>query len=145
MKLLKLRKQSLYVRTLDAADPNLAWYHKFTSSPGGGDVDDGYVYTNLVWEDDFNTDGAPDNTKWTYDLGTGSNGWGNGESQSYTDDPENVIVEDGSLKITAIKEGANYTSARIKSQGLYEFTYGRVEVRAKLPACTRNLACDLDA
>ena len=41
---------------------------------------------------------------------------------------------DGSLKITAIKEGANYTSARIKSQGLYEFTYGRVEVRAKLPA-----------
>ena len=88
----------------------------------------------MVWEDDFNTAGAPDDTKWTYDLGTGSNGWGNGESQSYTNDSENVIVEDGSLKITAIKEGANYTSARIKSQGLYEFTYGRVEVRAKLPA-----------
>ena len=132
--IIEITETELYVRTLDAADPNLAWYHKFTSSPGGGDVDDGYVYTNLVWEDDFNTDGAPDNTKWTYDLGTGSNGWGNGESQSYTNDSENVIVEDGSLKITAIKEGANYTSARIKSQGLYEFTYGRVEVRAKLPA-----------
>ena len=130
--IIEITETELYVRTLDAADPNLAWYHKFTSSPGGGDVDNGYVYTNLIWEDDFNTAGAPDDTKWTYDLGTGSNGWGNGESQSYTNDSENVIVEDGSLKITAIKEGANYTSARIKSQGLYEFTYGRVEVRAKL-------------
>ena len=47
---------------------------------------------------------------------------------------ENVIVEGGSLKITAKKEGNDYTSARIKTQGLYDFTYGRVEVRAKLPS-----------
>ena len=136
--IIEITETELYVRTLDAVDPNLAWYHKFTSSPGGGDVDDGYVYTNLVWEDDFNTDGAPDSTKWTYDLGTtdifGNVGWGNQEAQSYTDNAENVIVENGSLKITAKKEGGDYTSARIKTQGLYDFTYGRVEVRAKLPA-----------
>jgi len=132
--IIKITETELYVRTLDAADPNLAWYHKFTSSLGGEGNDDDYAYTNLVWEDDFNTDGAPDSTKWTYDLGTGSNGWGNGESQSYTDNPENVIVKDGFLKINAIKEGANYTSARLKSQELYKFKYGRVEVRAKLPA-----------
>ena len=136
--IIEITETELYVRTLDAADPNLAWYHKFTSTPGGGGSDDEYVFTDLVWEDDFNTDGAPDSTKWTYDLGTtdifGNTGWGNQEAQSYTDNAENVIVEGGSLKITAKKEGNDYTSARIKTQGLYDFTYGRVEVRAKLPA-----------
>ena len=136
--IIEITETELYVRTLDAADPNLAWYHKFTSTPGGGDSDDEYVFTDLVWEDDFNTDGAPDSSKWTYDLGTtdifGNTGWGNQEAQSYTDNAENVIVEGGSLKITAKKEGNDYTSARIKTQGLYDFTYGRVEVRAKLPS-----------
>ena len=136
--IIEITETELYVRTLDAADPNLAWYHKFTSTPGGSGSDDEYVFTDLVWEDDFNTDGAPDSTKWTYDLGTtdifGNTGWGNQEAQSYTDNSENVIVEGGSLKITAKKEGNDYTSARIKTQGLYDFTYGRVEVRAKLPA-----------
>ncbi len=90
-------------------------------------------YNNLVWEDDFNTNGAPNAANWTYDLGDG--GWGNGELQSYTNDANNVIVEDGMLKITAIKDaGGNYTSARLKSENLFEFTNGRVEVRAKLPA-----------
>jgi len=136
--IIEITETELYVRTLDAADPNLAWYHKFTSIPGGGDSDDEYVFTDLVWEDDFNTDGTPDSSKWTYDLGTtdifGNTGWGNQEAQSYTDNAENVIVEGGSLKITAKKEGNDYTSARIKTQGLYDFTYGRVEVRAKLPS-----------
>ena len=136
--IIEITETELYVRTLDAADPNLAWYHKFTSIPGGGDSDDEYVFTDLVWEDDFNTDGTPDSSKWTYDLGTtdifGNTGWGNQEAQSYTDNAENVIVEGGSLKITAKKEGNDYTSARIKTQGLYNFTYGRVEVRAKLPS-----------
>jgi len=136
--IIEITETELYVRTLDAADPNLAWYHKFTSTPGGGDSDDEYVFTDLVWEDDFNTDGAPNSSKWTYDLGTtdifGNTGWGNQEAQSYTDNAENVIVEGGSLKITAKKEGNDYTSARIKTQGLYDFTYGRVEVRAKLPS-----------
>lgn len=92
--------------------------------------------TKLVWSDEFDTDGSPSSSNWDYDIGS-NNGWGNGESQYYTSQEDNVIVEDGLLKITARKEnfeGANYTSARIKSQGRYSFTYGKVEIRAKLPS-----------
>lgn len=93
------------------------------------------VAQTTVWSDEFNINGVPDPSKWTYDLGAG--GWGNSELQYYTNRPSNVIVQNGVLKITAIKEsysGSNYTSARIKSQGLYSFTYGRVEISAKLPS-----------
>lgn len=92
---------------------------------------------SLVWSDEFNTDGAPDPAKWGYDIGTGSGGWGNAELEYYTNRPENVIVQGGSLKIKAIKEaynGSAYTSARLLSQNKYAFKYGKVEVRAKLPA-----------
>ncbi len=107
------------------------------SNEGGGEVPDDPEYTNLIFEDDFNSAGAPDDTIWGYDMGTGDNGWGNGEEQYYTDRADNVIVEDGLLKITAKKEtfgGASYTSARLLTQDKLEFTYGKVEVRAKLPA-----------
>ncbi|MCJ7759065.1 MAG: glycoside hydrolase family 16 protein [Gillisia sp.] len=93
-----------------------------------------YGAPDLVWADEFNKDGSPDNTKWGYDLGAG--GWGNNESQHYTDRAENVIVEGGSLKITAKKEayqGSQYTSARMLTKGKFDFKYGKVEVRAKLP------------
>jgi beta-glucanase (GH16 family) len=89
----------------------------------------------LFWSDEFNTDGAPDPSKWVYDLGAG--GWGNGELEYYTSRPENVIIQSGVLKITAIKEnflGSPYTSTRLKSQSKFAFTYGRVDVRAKIPA-----------
>ena len=89
----------------------------------------------LIWSDEFNTDGAPNTAKWGYDIGS-NNGWGNGESQYYTNRSSNVIVQDGLLKITAKKEdyqGSQYTSARLLSKGKFDFTYGRVEVRAKLP------------
>jgi beta-glucanase (GH16 family) len=120
----------LIVRIIQAGD-GFAWYHKFTSTKPTQDAS--YTYNDLVWEDDFNTDGAPDAANWTYDLGAG--GWGNGEAQTYTNSAENVKVEGGSLKITAKSDGSGgYTSARLKSQELYKFTYGRVEVRAKLPA-----------
>lgn len=97
--------------------------------------------TNLVWEDDFNTDGAPDASKWTYDLGNGAGsaagpGWGNNELQYYTDRSENIVVKDGMLHITANREtfmGSNYTSAKILTKGLYETKYGRFEARIKLP------------
>ena len=92
--------------------------------------------TKLVWSDEFDSDGTPLDSKWDYDIGT-NNGWGNGESQYYTTLEDNVKVEDGLLIITAKKEnfeGANYTSARLKSQGRYSFTYGKVEIRAKLPS-----------
>jgi len=93
-----------------------------------------YVAPALVWADEFNTDGGPDNTKWGYDLGAG--GWGNNESQYYTKRSDNVIVEGGFLKITAKKEdyqGSQYTSARMLTAGKFDFKYAKVEVRAKLP------------
>ena len=93
-------------------------------------------FNKLIWSDEFDTDGSPDDTKWGYDIGTGDNGWGNGEKQYYTDRTENVIVEDGYLKITAKREdyeGSEFTSARLKTQGKYDFTYGKLEVKAKLP------------
>ena len=85
----------------------------------------------LIWQDDFNTDGAPDMTKWTYDLGGG--GWGNNELQTYTSDSLNIYIDDGKLKITAQRIGSSFTSARIKTQGLFEQKYGRFEARIKLP------------
>ncbi|WP_052143766.1 glycoside hydrolase family 16 protein [Wocania ichthyoenteri] len=87
------------------------------------------------WADEFFESGAPNPENWNYNLGTGTNGWGNNEEQTYTNNAENVIVEEGLLKITAKKDNTvGYTSARIKSQSLKEFTYGTVKVRAKLPA-----------
>ena len=86
------------------------------------------------WSDEFNTDGAPNSSKWGYDLGAG--GWGNNESQYYTNRSDNVIVSNGSLKIIAKKEaylGSNYTSARLLTKGKFSFKYGKVEIRAKLP------------
>ena len=89
----------------------------------------------LVWQDEFNTPGAPDAAKWTYDVGNGPNndGWGNAELQSYTNRAENIVIADGKLKITAIKNGNAFTSARIKTQGLFEQGYGRIEASIKLP------------
>ncbi|MFC5285051.1 family 16 glycosylhydrolase [Pedobacter alpinus] len=92
---------------------------------------------SLAWSDEFNADGAPDATKWGYDIGTGDNGWGNAESQYYTNRSQNVNIEGGILKIKAQKEnysGSTYTSARMLSKGKFDFKYGRVEVRAKMPA-----------
>lgn len=129
--ILELSDNFLRVRVLDAGNPVLAWYHIFTTSPPDAGFDT--IYNDLVFEDNFDTAGAPNPAVWTYDLGNGVNGWGNNEVQNYTNSADNVIVEDGLLKISAIRNGSNFTSARIKSEGLYEFTYGRVEVRAKLP------------
>lgn len=90
----------------------------------------------LIWSDEFNTNGAPDTSKWGYDIGTGSNGWGNGEKQYYTNRTDNVKVENGVLKIIAKKEnyqGSAYTSSRLLTKGKFDFTYGRIDVKAKLP------------
>lgn len=103
--ILSISEDFLYVRTYDALNPDLAWYHRFSSEPptGGGDEKLESIYNTLVWSDEFDVDGAPNPTNWTYDLGAG--GWGNNEVQTYTDDPENVVVEGGMLKITAKSEG----------------------------------------
>ncbi len=115
-------------------DDGLAWFFILTANePDAGDGLD-VIYTNLVWADEFDTDGAPNAANWGYDTGDG--GWGNGESQYYTDRTDNAKVENGSLIITAKAEnfgGSDYTSARLKTQGLYGFTYGRIDIMAKLP------------
>ena len=115
-------------------DDGLAWFFVLTSEEEGTtSTPVTNVFTDLVWSDEFDTNGAPDASNWTYDLGAG--GWGNQELQTYTNDAENVIIEDGFLKIMAKSDGnGGYTSARLKSQGLQTFTYGKMEVRAKLPA-----------
>ncbi|WP_310555138.1 glycoside hydrolase family 16 protein [Flavobacterium sp.] len=93
----------------------------------------------LTWNDEFNgaTGESPDATKWTYDIGTGNGGWGNQELEYYTNRPENVAMDgNGNLVITAKKEnfgGSAFTSARIKTQGLFSQTYGRYEARLKTP------------
>ena len=92
------------------------------------------VAYNLAWSDEFNGNGAPDPAKWGYDLGN-NNGWGNNELEYYTSRPENVVQQGGVLKINLIKEsysGYGYTSARILSKGKFDFTYGKVEISAKL-------------
>jgi len=97
-----------------------------------------YVFNNeLVWGDEFDVDGSISLDKWNIETVAPNNGsWWNGELQYYTDKENNIKIEDGLLKITAKYEsfnGKNYTSARINTQDKYEFTYGRVELRAKLP------------
>jgi beta-glucanase (GH16 family) len=87
----------------------------------------------LVWSDEFNRDGAPDTSNWVYDIGHGHNGWGNNELQYYTNEASNIIVKDGTLRIEAIKKDGKWTSARLKSQGKRNWTYGKIEFRAKLP------------
>jgi beta-glucanase (GH16 family) len=89
----------------------------------------------LVWSDEFNAAAGtkPDPTKWVYDLGAG--GWGVAQLQSYTSNAENASHDgDGNLTIVALKDqNGGYTSARLKTQGMFEQVYGRFEVRAKLP------------
>ena len=130
--ILSITDNRMVVRVIQSGNPFLAWYHIFTTTAPGSIVPPTPVadYTVLKFSDEFNTDGAPDPTKWGYDLGAG--GWGNAESQSYTSAADNVIVAGGNLKITAKKVGSSYTSARLKSENKFEFTYGKVEVRAKL-------------
>lgn len=127
--ILSISETRMVVRAVMGGNPALAWYHTFTSVQPTQDATD---YSNLVFSDEFATDGAPDPSKWSYDLGAG--GWGNGELQTYTNNPANAAVQGGNLVITAVRNGNSYTSARLKSENKYEFRYGKVEFRAKLPA-----------
>lgn len=134
--ILSLTANRMVVRAVMGGNPTLAWYHTFTTTPPNQNPEPEVDYTKLVWEDNFNVDGAPDPTKWAYDLGRGTDGWGNQEKQNYTNSASNIKVQGGSLIITAKKEAsgtADYSSARIKTDGKYKFTYGKVEIRAKLP------------
>ena len=90
----------------------------------------------LSWSDEFDYTGLPDSSKWSYDIG--GHGWGNNELQYYTDaNLANANVSNGSLKIIARTQkmgNRDYTSARLVTRGKGDFTYGKIEIKAKLPA-----------
>ena len=86
-----------------------------------------------VWSDEFSNNGAPDPSKWTFEVG--GNGWGNNELEYYTNG-NNAVVDNGVLKIIAKKEsfgGRNYTSSRMITKNKGDWTYGRFEIKAKIP------------
>jgi len=101
----------------------------------------------LVWSDEFSNstsaNAQPDPSIWTYD--TGNSGFGNSELEYYcawgsttgpcsTSSPSEYVGTDGYLHIVAQQPSSGvYTSARLKSQGLFSFQYGRLEVRAQVP------------
>ncbi|HSY23266.1 MAG TPA: glycoside hydrolase family 16 protein, partial [Polyangiaceae bacterium] len=114
-----------------------------TPTDGGDDVPAGWV---LTWSDEFNgaDASAADPTKWTHDVG--GTGWGNQELEYYTDGMQNAVVQGGNLVITATTVGASslscsypssgaceYTSARLKTEGLFSQQYGRFEARIQIP------------
>ena len=90
----------------------------------------------IVWQDEFDYEGLPDDSKWDYDVGGG--GWGNNELQYYTDKREkNARVENGNLIIEAHHEflsGSTYTSARLVTKNKGDWKYGYFEMRAILPS-----------
>ncbi len=90
----------------------------------------------LIWNDEFDYTGLPDNSRWSYDVG--GHGWGNQENQFYTENrEENARVDGDHLIIEARREewsGRSYTSARLVSKHKGDWTYGRIEVRAQLPS-----------
>ena len=89
----------------------------------------------LVWSDEFNgrRNAPPDASKWTFDLGGG--GFGNQELELYTKDAANLFQDgEGHLAIRAIKtQSGTFTSARLKTQGKFAVTYGKMEARMKIP------------
>lgn len=89
----------------------------------------------LVWNDEFDINGKPDDTKWGYDIG--GHGWGNNELQYYTSDSVNVRVNNGKLEIEAQyyeNAAVKYTSARLVTREKGDWLYGKVDVKAKIPS-----------
>jgi beta-glucanase (GH16 family) len=113
-------------------------YDGIITDSNDNDVEDP-VFDNLVWSDEFNGTGTIDTNKWFHQTELPSGGsWYNSEVQHYTNREENSFVKNGNLHIVAKKETftdqgytKQYTSARLNSK--YAFTYGKVQVRAKLP------------
>lgn len=104
---------------------------EFQIPQNGFSTPDHYTGMHLTWRDEFEGDQL--NLKnWKHEIG--GHGWGNNELEYYQ--PQNTAVRNGHLFITAKKEdkeGKNYTSSRIITQGKQEFQYGRVDIRALLP------------
>jgi len=123
----------------DTARKEDTWFRVVLSNPVNGNLkgSNGRVriinvdFANLVWSDEFTT-GPLNASDWNYEQG--ATGWGNNELENYTNSIDNVHIDSGYLHITALNpSGSSYTSGRITTQGKREFTYGRIEIRAKLP------------
>lgn len=109
---------NLTIDIIDANPPNFDW--------------------ELKWSDEFESP-AIDITKWSYDIGNGDWGWGNGEEQYYTNNSNNSYIDNGVLIIQSNLQnygGENYTSARMVTKNKGDWKYGKIEVRAKLPSGT---------
>ena len=121
---------NVFVRSVD--DQNRAWYIWLTDQEVST-IPSKDIFTNLVWQEEFNYNGKIDSNKWVYEI---RDQWYNEELQATTDRLDNVVVQDGRLRIIAKREnynGKSFTSGRIKSNGKFDFMYGRVDIRAKLP------------
>lgn len=109
-------------------------YHEFwptsEESTSSGEVTGDYtVYDQF----DGGKNSALDSSRWSFD--TGQTGWGNNEKQNYTDDRDNAYQDgSGNLSISALQTADGYTSARVTTKDKFDFTYGRVEARIKMPA-----------
>lgn len=144
--ILELTEDRLSVRSIQqpflGGDP-LAWYFIFRPEEIFEDCDSGITGATgsgnadvLVFADEFDDNGRPCAANWFFEQGTGNNGFGNSEEQFYTDRPENITVADGLLQITARREAfasSEFTSARINTKERFNFQYGRIEARARLP------------
>lgn len=105
-----------------------------------------YAAYQMVWSDEFNSD-LLNTTAWSYEIGTGSQGWGNWEKQYYTNSTNNIYLSNGSLIIKALKDATAYdpayqtafTSARINSLGKVQAKYGKFEARIKLPVPAKGV------
>jgi beta-glucanase (GH16 family) len=101
---------------------------------GGYSTPNSYPNYTLVWSDEFSGTSL-DLNSWNQEIGN-NNGWGNNELEYYTNSTKNTFVSNGNLIIEARKEaisGFNYTSGRMTTQNKKTFTFGRIDIRAKLP------------
>ena len=131
-----VRYQAVFAQGPDNANASM-YFDDLTLNQIGGTVPPATQW-NIVWSDEFNG-ASVDAKKWKFETGNGGSnpGWGNNELEYYTGRTNNAYVSNGLLHIVALQESTNgfsYTSARMKTQGLYETTYGRIEWRARMPA-----------
>ncbi len=103
--------------------------NKGSTVASGENIDDFTVYDQF----DGVAGTSLDSARWSYD--TGRTGWGNNEKQAYTDSTDNAAQDgSGNLSISVLDGADGYTSARVTTKDKFEFTYGRVEARIKMPA-----------
>jgi beta-glucanase (GH16 family) len=105
-----------------------------TTDNSGYTTPTSYAGYTLAWSDEFSGT-APETTNWNFEQGN-NGGWGNNEKEFYTSSPKNVFQSNGNLIIEARKEnvsGFDYTSTRMTTQNKKTFTFGRIDIRAKLP------------